>query len=191
MNGLRLKSGLASLIAAITLFTSFDIFAVEKTPTEIYLAYGNEYNIENPDKIPEQLFKLLNGLQSKARKTPEDYLLIGDTFHWLGHIAEDADALEKAMGYYAAAKEAYAQTSIARSGRINNLNAKNHADYHLSRTAQMIQQPKAVRQMAMLQEAFVINPRYAMLIIRTWSEKTFKEQAANLQATCEQILTKH
>lgn len=176
------------LIVSLIL-SSLALFAVEKTPTEVYLAYGHEFQITNKDEIPKQLLQSLADLKAKNRKTPKDYLLIGDVYHWLGHIAEDMEDFEKAQQYYQASMdEGYSLTRITNSNRINNLNGIEHAEYHLYALQDLARIPAFFRVLKRVQFAAEIGgPEYAKQVTR-FTPETLHEQSDTLRNLCSQLL---
>lgn len=178
-----------SLLVTVAIsFSSWSIHALEKTATEVYLGYGHEFKIKDTDKIIEYLFKLIAKLEAKD-KSAKDFLLLGDAYHWLGHIAEDSENRIKAEIYYKASYMAYKQTPITNSERINNLNGVKHALYHLSKNANLSIAPEEFRMMERVEHALHISEELAKIVSK-FTEADLKEQADNIDGLCAKYLVR-
>ena len=186
-----MKTIFLSLVVSFALaLSSWSLYAVEQTATEFYLSKGHEYTIEDKTKVLEQLFKIVAEIEAKQEKSAEDFLLLGDTYHWLGHIAEEAEHREKAEIYYQASYMAYKQTPIRTSQRINDLNGVRHATFHLSKNAKLVLATAAMRLREHVEFALEIGgPDWAEKVYNL-SEEARKEQADNVDSVCAKYLTK-
>lgn len=181
------KLFLAVFISLSLGLSSWSSFALEKTATEVYLAMGYEFQIEDKEKIIEQLFLMIASLRTKD-KSPEDFLLLGDIYHWLGHIAEDAESREKAEKYYRTSYMFYKETPLTHSPRINNLHGAKHAIYHLSKNAKMALSPEEVRLKERVEFALDISEELAEKVYK-FTKEDLKEQADNIDNLCAKHLT--
>lgn len=68
-------------------------------------------------------------------KTPahrnENQIIIGDAYHWIGHIHEDRKEFKSAWHAHLKSFEAYAASSLSNSAFITELNTLDHARTHL------------------------------------------------------------
>lgn len=193
-----LKLNIFRLIATFTLLAAFSFSLnltaapkasiVKPTPTELYLAHELEFKFDPEFTILEYLYGVVFAIESTPKKSPQDFLLLGDLYHWLGHVADDAEDFERAARYHRASMVAYKKSRIRKSARINNLNGPEHALYHIMRTRELSLTPSILRRVGRAQDVAYTN-RSEIASVLFASKKTIRQQAAELSDLCEVILT--
>lgn len=107
------------------------------TEMDYYLADpGSGYDFKSPPEY--SLMNLETLIQENAEKlkvakdrSPRE-LLLGDTYHWLGHLYEEKGELLLAYECYIRSQVHYSKTALKKSPRINQrLIVQEHAEFHL------------------------------------------------------------
>lgn len=107
---------------------------VGSLPIEEYLASENSgYDLRNPSNVEEGLIEIIQETQSNRKlDIPTRELILGDAYHWLGHVYEDRKDFVKAFEAHARAYFHYRQTSYNHSPRINSaVEVHEHSIFHL------------------------------------------------------------
>lgn len=97
------------------------------------------YAIPPNTNVLAWLENLIRLTEQDSAKHPEhrneNFLIIGDAYHWIGHIAEDRRDFNFAWDAHMKSYEAYMSTPYQASAFITNLNAVTHAKSHLAKVA--------------------------------------------------------
>ena len=109
------------------------------------LADQNYYNIPQNVSTLKWFEELVLVLKQELAVHPEygskTQLLLGDAYHWIGHIYEDRGEYELAWKAHNRSYGHYILSSIRTSPAINNLGTVAHARFHLSRLTHKLDRP--------------------------------------------------
>ena len=108
--------------------------------TEELLALERNYEIPKGVDVVLWFHELIDTVESHLRRDPkltqEGRVIIGDAYHWIGHIYEERGDLEKAWRSYELAYGSYMMTELAVSPFLSNLGTRQHARFHLTDLAE-------------------------------------------------------
>jgi hypothetical protein len=71
----------------------------------------------------------------------ENHLILGDAYHWIGHIHEDRREFQIAWEMHLKSFAEYAQSPLQHSAYITNLKTLDHAKVHLTKMAPLVHLP--------------------------------------------------
>jgi hypothetical protein len=126
------------LIASLVFLLFAGYALAGNTWTEKYLKRGLIFpGLVFSEDVKADLSQLVEDLKERIAEHPEtrdvDELALADTYHWLGHIAEDEKDLTKSDYFHRESLEHYRKSSIKDSYRINDLNGERHSNWHIAR----------------------------------------------------------
>lgn len=131
----------------IRLFGRFWVAAILVLSSQAFAANTEEllrsdrrfgYSIGWNEKTEDHLKRIVQQMQNRVARVPEDndqdYLMLGDTCHWIGHIYEEKQQLREARRWHEMSLEAYDKTTLRNSQRIGGgrLDCRTHAKLHLT-----------------------------------------------------------
>lgn len=103
--------------------------------TEIELYLTNEisgYGFFSPNSVRTEMEKFIERIQNSDIAASEKHLVLGDAYHWLGHVYEEKGELTLAYEAYVRSHVHYQKTPLKRSPRINKmLIVQEHGEFHL------------------------------------------------------------
>lgn len=110
----------------------------QSTQIEIYLAdVESGYGFLSPESSREELERLIEHNLDPKNKMPsaEKELVLGDAYHWLGHVYEEKGEFIKAYESYIRSHVHYQKTPLKKSPRINDrLIVQEHGEFHLKKS---------------------------------------------------------
>lgn len=113
-----------------------------KGSQKIETSLASEYYYNIPQNVPvlEWFQKLTEALEKDLVFHPEHaaqtQVLLGDAYHWIGHIYEDRGDYKLAWRAHNKSYNHYILSSIKTSPAINNLGTVAHARFHIKRVAE-------------------------------------------------------
>ncbi|MES2768216.1 MAG: hypothetical protein V4596_03640 [Bdellovibrionota bacterium] len=111
---------------------------------EFILASGiSPYRFSSPEKSKADLEELITRTQSSSDKTElqQKELILGDAYHWLGHVYNDRREYAKAYECFVRSHVHYQKTSLQYSPRINpQIIVQEHAWFHLKQSMDIFRQ---------------------------------------------------
>lgn len=126
------------------------------------LASPRIYNIPAGQSTLDWLVKFAENLELDLVQNPEKsdriHLMLGDAYHWIGHIWEDRGLHQNAWVAYEKSYENYNKSPIEHSIFISNLKTRDHGKMHLVHTGQILKKPLS-REIRSFAEKSVITNR--------------------------------
>ncbi len=105
----------------------------EMTEMEVYLTHpGSGYGFSRAEDSEKELIRIIEETQKRPHSSEKE-LIIGDAYHWLGHLYQERFDLLKAFESFVRSFFHYRLTSLSRSPRINSrVEVHEHSIFHLS-----------------------------------------------------------
>lgn len=192
-----MASKLKRLLILAVFVTASASFAGD-TPTESYFRkqpyYQSIYQFRDTESVDVTLLKFANDLYLKIKdakpgsQKDEDIYLLGDSYHWLGHIAEDVEDYDKALGFYGSALALYLSTSVTSSRNTNDVSGIAHAQGHLIDSMELKMATAEARKKARKRAAMNLDSTMIRKV-GTASQELIIEQRTKFRSLCEQYLT--
>jgi len=114
----------------------------QPTQIEVYLTdVDSGYGFFSPETSRQELEALIeHTLDPKNRMSSEQReLILGDAYHWLGHVYEEKGEFIKAQESYIRSHVHYQKTPLKKSPRINDmLIVQEHGVFHLKKITETI-----------------------------------------------------